>query len=113
MLPLVGSSAASWTENAPPSPAGTFCSCQVWPLSIERHNPTFGPLGVSQVGIVPPENTPIVVAAQIVVVVVEPAVAGSMRILEIALPLNGPALLNGLPVFPRRVHVWPPSAERS
>ena len=112
MLLLVGSSAASWTENAPARPAGTFCSCHVCPLSVDRQRPTFGPLGVSQVGIVPPENTPIVVAAHSVVEVVDPAVAGSIRIRDTALPENGPGLLNGLPVFPRSVQLWPPSADR-
>src|SRR5689334_1968032 len=112
MLLLVGSSAASCTENAPPRPAGTFCRCHVWPLSVERHRPTFGPLGDWHAGSVPPSKTPIVVPAQIVVDDVEPAVAGSIRILEIDLPLNGPGLLNGLPVLPRSVQVWPPSADR-
>src|SRR4029077_7770240 len=112
MSPLVGSMAASWTENRPACPAGTFCSCQVSPLSVERHRPTFGPLGDWQAGIVPPENTPIVVAAQIVVDRVDPAVAGSIRILATALPTNGPGLLNALPPLPSRVQCFPPSSER-
>src|SRR5207244_3730028 len=103
-----GSIAASWTEMRPACPGGTFCSSQVRPLSADRHNPTFGPLGVSHVGIVPPEKTPIVVAAQIVVPVAEPAVARSIRIRATALPTNGPGLLNGPPgVFPSSVHVRP------
>src|SRR5882762_5492495 len=110
MLGFVGSMAASCTEKRPACPAGTFCSAQVWPLSVDRHSPTFGPLGVSHVGKVPPEKTPIVVAAQSVVEVVDPAVLRSMRILETAFPTNGPALPNGLPVLPRSVQCSPPSS---
>src|SRR5258705_8605325 len=108
MLGLVGSIAGSCTEKF----VGVAGSCHVCPLSVDRHRPMFGPLGVSQVGIVPPEKTPIVVAAQIVVLVVDPAVDGSMRIFEIALPTNGPGLPNGLPPPPTSVHRLPPSAER-
>src|SRR6185295_5807079 len=108
MLGLVGSIAASCTEKF----AGVACNCHVCPLSVDRQKPMFGPLGDSHVGIVPPEKTPTVVAAQIVVLVVDPAVEGSMRIFEIALPTNGPGLPNGLPPPPTSVHRFPPSDDR-
>src|SRR5581483_7061708 len=114
MLLSVGSSAASWTDVTPAPPAGTFCSCHVWPLSVERHSPT-GPtrLGLSHVATVPLSKNPNVVDAQIVVEVADPAVAGSIRIFEIVLPTNGPWLPNGSPPDPRRVQCRPPSVDRS
>src|SRR6266542_5865746 len=110
---LVGSIAASWTDVAPAAPAGTFCSCHVWPLSVDRHKPTGPtPFGVSHVAIVPLSKNPNVVDAQSVVSFAEPAVAGSTRIFETALPTNGPALPNELPPPPSSVQCLPPSSER-
>src|SRR5262249_17711075 len=99
-------------DPTPACPAGTFCRSHVCPLSVDRHRPTFGPLGDWHAGYVAPEKMPSVVAAQIVVVRVEPAVAGSIRIFATALPTNGPGLLNGLPPLPSRVQCLPPSLER-
>src|SRR3954468_19279925 len=104
MFLFVGSIAASCTEVTPAPPAGTFCSCHVWPLSVDRHKPT-GPtrFGESQVATVPLSKNPNVVDAQIVGPLAEPAVAGSINIFETVLPTNGPVLPNGSPPPPSSV----------
>src|SRR5437870_3971010 len=113
MLELVGSSARSWMPKPPAPGFGTFWSCQVAPLSVERQRPNGTALADWQVAMVPLLNTPMVVEAQSVVALVVPAVSGSMTILATALPVNGPGFWKALPgVPPRSVQVAPPSAER-
>src|ERR1700730_7295677 len=91
---------------------GTFCSSQVLPLSFDRHTPKGTLLGVWQVAMVPLENTPMVVDAHRVVLVLLPAVAGSTMIRATALPVKGPGLASGLPPPPSSFHERPPLVER-
>ena len=96
-----------------PAPgAGTFCSSQVLPLSLERHRPK-GPLvGVSHVATVPLMKKPKVVDAQRVVRDGLPAVAGSMMMRATALPAKGPGLPNRAPSPASCFQLRPPSTER-
>ncbi len=88
-------------------PVGTFWTVQVAPLSVERQTAPFQAPGAARHCSVPLDRNPITVEAQSVVVVVEPAVPGSIRILETAWESKGPPT-----VAPSCTQVAPPSAER-
>src|SRR5215831_13923949 len=89
------------------APVGTFRSVQFEPLSVERQTAPFQVVVARAHCEVPLERNPIVVDAQRVVVVVEPAVTGSIRIFEIEVVSKGPP-----GAAPSWVHVAPPSGER-
>src|SRR5215472_13203769 len=98
----------SWIrELGAAAPVGTSCSCQVLPLSIDPQTAPFQAPGASPHCAVPLEVKPSAVEAQTVVVVAEPAVAGSIRIREIDWPRNGPPGSD-----PNCFQVTPPSVER-